>query len=71
MVKKLLHMIPILHSLNTYFLNISESLGLSAPDDNNRFSLDEMVTSAIEKCRNHPGINAINTSMQQATRREV
>ena len=42
---------------NKYFLNITESLGLSASDtndNNDRTNLDEMVTRALEKYKNHP-----------------
>ena len=42
MVIKVLQMTPILHGLfNTHFLNITESLGLSVPDNNDSLNLDE------------------------------
>ena len=50
---------------NTYFLNITESLGLSVPYNNDILNLDEMVTNAIEKDKNHPGIKTIKTSKRQ------
>ena len=53
---------------NTYFLNITDSLGLSVPDNpdnNDRLNLNEMVTNAIKKYKNHPSIKAIKTSMRQ------
>ena len=53
---------------NTYFLNITDSLGLSVPDNpdnNDRLNLDEMVTNAIKKYKNHPSIKAIKTSVRQ------
>ena len=67
-MKKLLQTIPTLQCFNTHFLNIIESLGLTVPDnpdDNDRLNLDEMVTNAITKYKNHPGIKAIKTSIRQ------
>ena len=43
-------------SFNTYFLNITDSLGLSAPEDIFTKDLDITVTNVVEKYRNHPGI---------------
>ena len=37
----------IAQSFSMYFLNITESLALSAPDNNDRLNLDEIVTNAI------------------------
>ena len=68
MVKKLLQKIPTVQCFNTHFLNITESLGLTVsdnPDNNDRLNLDEMVTNAIKKYKNHPGIKAIKTSIRQ------
>ena len=48
-----------------YFLNVTESLGLSVPYNNDILNLDEMVTNAIEKDKNHPGIKTIKTSIRQ------
>ena len=47
----------IAESFNTYFLNITDSLGLSAPADSFTKDLDKMVTNAVEKYKNHPGIS--------------
>ena len=51
----------IAESFNTYFLNITDSLGLTFPEDSFTKDLDTMVTNAVEKYKNHPGIKAINT----------
>ena len=49
-------------------MNITESLGLSAPDNNDRLDLDEMVTNVIEKYKNHSNISTIKTSLRQEER---
>ena len=41
---------------------MTESLGLRAPDYNDRGSLDEMVSTVIDKYKSHPGIK---TSVRQ------
>ena len=59
-------MTPKLHSvLIRTFENITELLGLSVPDNNDRLNFDEMVTNAIEKYKNHLGLKAIKTSIRQ------
>ena len=52
-------------SFNTFFLNIIDSLGLGTPDDNDTNDLDIMITNAVEKYKDHPGIKAIKASLLQ------
>ena len=60
----------IAESFNTYFLNITESLRLSAPKDSLTKDLDTMVTNAVGKYKNHPGIKEIKASLSQTDRFE-
>ena len=57
----------IAESFNTYFLNITDSLGLSAPEDNYTDDLDIMVTNAVEKYKNHSGIKQISLNFRMST----
>ena len=55
----------IAETFTTYFLNITDSLGLGAPDDNYTNNLNIMVSNAVKKYKNHPSIKAIKASSPQ------